>query len=221
MNLTRTTATGLRAVVSCITGVQMLAGCAAMHMGRPEPLATPRIAPVAPAKATAEQEKLLDAQPANLSRLNVVRTWAVNPRLAEAWQPFALYVMRNSTLPPRDREILILRIGWLNQSQYEFTHHVLVAKRLGMSDAEIEYVKAGPDAAGWTASDAALVKAADQLHANAFIDDRVWAVLRSRYDDQQLMDLIVTVGQYNLISWYLNTLGTPLEDDVTGHPMRK
>jgi 4-carboxymuconolactone decarboxylase len=191
------------------------------NMGKPEILATPRITPLSPATATAEQKKFLDAQPAGLSRLNVVRTFVVNPQMAEAWGPFGFYVLRTSTLPPRDREILILRIGWLNQSQYEFTQHVRVAKGVGMSDAEIERIKAGADAGGWTAFEAALVKATDQLRANSFIDDKVWAVLKSRYDDKQLMDVIVTVGQYNLISWYLNTLGTPLEDGVVGVPMRK
>ncbi len=194
--------------------------CAPMGgMGNPEPLAAPRVAPVAPERATPEQKKFLDAWPASMSRLNVVRTFVVNPQLAEAWQAFSVYVLRTSTLPPRDREILILRIGWLNQSRYEFTHHVRVAKGAGLTDAEVDQVKAGADAAGWSEFDAALVRAADQLRANSFIDDQVWALLKSRYDDKQLMDVVVTVGQYNLISWYLNTLGTPLEDGVVGVPM--
>ncbi len=150
----------------------------------------------------------------------MVRTFAVNPKLAEAWNPFASYVLRTSTLPPREREILILRIGWLNQSQYEFTQHVLVGKAAGLKDEEIERVKAGADAPGWSTFDTALVRAADQLRGNASIDDAVWEVLKTRYDEKQLMDVVVTVGQYNLISWYLNALGTPLEAGVVGHPMQ-
>jgi alkylhydroperoxidase family enzyme len=151
--------------------------------------------------------------------LNVVRTFARNPKLAEAWGPFAFYVLRSSSLPARDREILILRIGWLNQSQYEFTQHVRVGKASGLSDADIERIKEGSDAPGWSAFDATLVRAADQLREKSVIDDQVWTALKARYNENQLMDVVVTVGQYNLVSWYLNTLGTPFEEGVTPHPM--
>jgi 4-carboxymuconolactone decarboxylase len=169
--------------------------------------------------ATPEQKRFLESQDPSLARLNVVRTFSVNPKLADAWQPFAFYVLRTSTLPPHDREVLILRIGWLNQSQYEFTQHVRVAKGVGLTDADIERIKAGPDAPGADPFDAALVRAVDQLRSKSFVDDSVWAILKSRYDEKQLMDVVVTVGQYNLVSWYLNTLGTPFEKGVTGLPM--
>ena len=198
----------------------LLAGCATgPTLGRPEAMQTPRVAPVTPQTADAEQKKFLDAQEPALSRLNVVRTFTVNPRLAEAWQPFAYYVLRTSTLPPHDRETLILRIGWLNQSQYEFTQHVRVAKGVGFTDEDIERVKAGPDTPGLAPFDAALMRAVDQLRTKSFVDDATWSVLKSRYDDKQLMDVVVTTGQYNIISWYLNTMGTPIEDWATPVPM--
>lgn len=196
-----------------------LAGCASAPLGQPVALPAPRVAPVTMDGATAEQRRFLDQQEPSLSRLNVVRTFAVNPRLAEAWQPFAYYVLRTSTLPPRDRETLILRIGWLNQSRYEFSQHVRVAKGLGLTDADIERIEAGPDAPGLAPFDAALVRAADQLRSRSFIDDATWAVLKTRYDEKQLMDVVVTTGQYNLVSWYLNTLGTPMEDWAVPQPM--
>ena len=205
----------VRAAVAALS-LAVLAGCATgPTLGRPEAMPTPRVAPVTPQTADAEQKKFLDAQEPSLSRLNVVRTFTVNPRLAEAWQPFAYYVLRTSTLPPHDRETLILRIGWLNQSQYEFTQHVRVAKGVGFTDDDIERVKAGPDAPGLAAFDAALMRAVDQLRTKSFVDDATWAVLKTRYDEKQLMDVVVTTGQYNIISWYLNTMGTPIEDWAT------
>ena len=194
----------------------ILVGCAqGPALGRPEAMQIPRVAPVTPQTADAEQKKFLDAQEPALSRLNVVRTFTVNPRLAEAWQPFAYYVLRTSTLPPHDRETLILRIGWLNQSQYEFTQHVRVAKGIGFTDEDIERVKTGPEASGLVPFDVALLRAVDQLKAKSFVDDAVWSVLKTRYDEKQLMDVVVTTGQYNIISWYLNTMGTPIEDWAT------
>ena len=198
----------------------VLTACATQPpLGQPQAMPAPRVAPVTLDTATPEQRKFLEAQEPALSRLNVVRTFTVNPRLAEAWQPFAYYVLRTSTLPPRDREMLILRIGWLNQSQYEFTQHVRVAKGIGFTDADIDRVKAGPEAPGLDAFGAALLSAVDQLRAKSFVDDRVWAVLKTRYDEKQLMDVVVTTGQYNIVSWYLNTLGTPIEDWATPQPM--
>ncbi len=207
------------ATVLPAAAIVALAGCASSPVGRPATLSAPRVAPVAMDSASPEQRRFLEAQEPSLSRLNVVRTFAVNPRLAEAWQPFAYYVLRTSTLPPHDRETLILRIGWLNQSQYEFSQHVRVAKGVGLTDADIERIKAGPDAAGLAPFDAALVRAADQLRSKSFIDDATWAVLKTRYDEKQLMDVVVTTGQYNLVSWYLNTLGTPMEDWAVPQPM--
>lgn len=207
-------------VLTALIAGATLAGCAAgPGLGRPEALATPRIAPVAPETATPEQKAFLDRQEAALSRLNVVRTFTVNPRLAEAWQPFAYYVLRTSTLPAKDREWLILRIGWLNQSRYEFTQHVRVAKGAGFTDEDIERVKIGPDAPGVDPFAAALMRAVDQLREKSFVDDPTWAVLKTRYDEKQLMDVVVTTGQYNIISWYLNTMGTPIEDWATPVPM--
>ena len=196
-----------------------LSACAEAPLGQPRPLAAPRVAPVTMDEAAPDQRKFLDAQEASLSRLNVVRTFAVNPRLAVAWQPFAYYVLRTSTLPPRDRETLILRIGWLNQSQYEFTQHVRVGKGTGLTDADIERIKSGPGAPGLDPFSVALLSAVDQLRSKSFVDDPTWAVLKSRYDEKQLMDVVVTTGQYNLVSWYLNTLGTPIEDWATPVPM--
>ncbi len=209
----------VRAVLAALP-LMGLVGCAAgPTLGRPEAMQTPRVVPVTPESATAEQKKFLDAQEPSLSRLNVVRTFTVNPRLAEAWQPFAYYVLRTSTLPPRDRELLILRIGWLNQSQYEFTQHVRVARGIGFTDLDIERVKTGPDAPGLDTFSIALLRAVDQLRTKSFVDDAVWSVLKTRYDEKQLMDVVVTTGQYNIISWYLNTLGTPVEDWATPQPM--
>lgn len=202
------------------SAVQLFGACTSLNSQlQPMTLNPPRIAPVSDVEATPEQKKFLNAQDPGLRRLNVVKSFARNPKLAESWMPFARYILRNSSLPPRDREILILRIGWLNQSQYEFTQHVRVGKTSGLTDDDITRVTQGADAPGWSGFDAALMRAADQLHAKSGIDDAVWNTLKGRYDENQLMDVVVTVGQYNLVSWYLNTLRTPFEDDVMPYPM--
>ncbi len=94
--------------------------------------------------------------------------------------------------------------------------HVLYGRNAGLTDEEIARIKAGPDAEGWDAFDASLLRAADELHADAFISDATWAALSERYNTQQLMDVVFTVGQYNLVSMALNTFGGQLDKGVKG-----
>jgi alkylhydroperoxidase family enzyme len=129
-------------------------------------------------------------------------------------------VLNKSTLPPRDRELLILRIGWLCRAEYEFGQHVVIGRREGLSDEEIERVTRGPDAEGWDPFDATLLRAVDELHDDAFLSEATWNELVARYDTMQLMDVVFTVGQYNLVSMALNTLGVQLEEGTPGFPGR-
>jgi alkylhydroperoxidase family enzyme len=119
-------------------------------------------------------------------------------------------------LPPRERELLILRTGWLCQAEYEWGQHVIFAKAAGLTDAEIARIKEGPDAAGWEPFDATLLRAADELHAEAFISNATWAALSERYSPEQLMDVVFAVGQYTLVSMALNTFGVQLDKGVKG-----
>ena len=129
---------------------------------------------------------------------------------------FAGHVLGKQTLPFRDRELLILRIGWLNQAEYEFAQHELIAKKGGVSDADIERLKQGPKAEGWSEHEAALLQVADDLYENSVVSDATWAVLSKKYSTEQLMDAVFTVGQYNLVSWALNSFGVPLDDFLPG-----
>jgi alkylhydroperoxidase family enzyme len=169
---------------------------------RPPVPSTPRIAPLASSEA----------------ELNILKTMANHPKLAEAWQPFASYVLRDNTLPPRDRELLILRIGWLNRAEYEWGHHSRLAKQVGLTDEEILRVTEGPETAGWSSFERALLRAADELHKSAYISDRTWAYLDARYDEKQLMDVVFTVGQYNMVSWALRSFRVPMEEGLEGFP---
>jgi alkylhydroperoxidase family enzyme len=110
---------------------------------------------------------------------------------------------------------LILRIGWLNEAEYEWAQHVEIAKRGGITDAEIEQIKQGPKA-GWNAHEAALLQAADDLFNDSVVSDATWAALSKKYSTQQMMDVVFTVGQYNLVSWALNSFGVPLDDFLPG-----
>jgi 4-carboxymuconolactone decarboxylase len=146
---------------------------------------------------------------------NIFKVLAHHPALVKRWTPFAGHILSKQTLPFRDREMLILRIGWLNQAEYEFAQHELIAKKGGLSDADVESIKKGP--AGFAdAHDKALMQLADDLFENSVASDETWATLSKTYSTEQLMDAVFTVGQYNLVSWALNSFGVPLDDFLPG-----
>ena len=174
----------------------------------------PRVAPLADDQLEPELRVRFGQGPV----LNIFRTLANHPALAKRWLVFGNHILAKSTLPAREREIVILRIGWLCRAGYEWGQHVGIGKAAGLTDEEIARIAKGPDAPGWSADDRALLRATDELHADAFVSDATWAELSKRWSTQQLMDLIFTVGQYNLVSMALNTLGVQPEPGLPALP---
>lgn len=148
--------------------------------------------------------------------LNIFATLAHHPKALKRWLVFATHVLSKSTLSARDRELLILRTGYRCDSHYEWGQHVLIARECGITDAEIAAVVAGPEDRSWDPFDAALLRAADELHDQARISDATWAALAERYDTQQLLDVIYTVGNYHTVAFALNSAGTEREPGVPG-----
>lgn len=151
---------------------------------------------------------------------NIMGTLANHPTLLRSWNPFSGHVMGSNSLAPRERELLILRIGWLCRSGYEWGQHAVIAKWAGLKPEEIERVPDGPEHPDWPPADALLLRAADELHADAFITDDTWYALARRYNTRQLMDIVFTVGQYNLVSMALNSFGVQLDEGLSGLPAR-
>jgi alkylhydroperoxidase family enzyme len=118
-------------------------------------------------------------------------------------------------LSKRTRELLILRIGWLRQSEYEFIQHLVLGARAGLSEAELERVQLGPDAPGWDPQDADLVRAVDELHADACITEATYARLSAYFDARQLLDLVFTVGCYDVLSMAFKSFAVALEPGTT------
>lgn len=156
----------------------------------------------------------LDPLPADDGTLNIFATLQHHPDLLRRWLVFGAHVLSKSTLSPRVRELLILRTGWLCRAPYEWGQHVAIARREGITDDEIARIARGPDAAGWDVVDAALLRAADELHADQCIGDDTWQALSATFDDQQLLDVVFTVGQYTLVSMALNSCAVERDDGV-------
>ena len=179
-------------------------------------LDTPRIHPIHEDDWSDAKKEALGQQRIRGNVANIFRTLANHEKLAKRWMVFANHILFKSTLSDRDREILILRIGWLCQSEYEWGQHVIIAKNAGLSDEDIAAVKEGATASSWSEHESLLIKAADELRKDAFVTDETWNGLAKSYSDQQMMDLVFTCGQYNLVSMALNSFGVQLDPDIAG-----
>lgn len=185
----------------------------------PDRPASPRLPPLSPEGQAPDIAAVLDATrgagngPAGAT--NIFATLAHHPGLLRKWLPFGGKLLAGK-LPPRDRELLILRTGWNTRADYEWHQHVRIARAVGVTDEEIERVQTGSDAPGWSAGDALLLRAADELHADACITDATWAALAERYDDRQLVEVPMLVGHYHMVAFTLNALGVEREPGVPG-----
>lgn len=183
---------------------------------KPFRLNEPRLAPLPESQWNEQQIKVLsNYKREDGSILHVLSTLGRHPKLLDRYSPFINYIMGEQTLPDRDREILILRIGWLCKAKYELGHHSIFAKRAGLTDEDILRITKGADAPGWSISEAALIRATDELYNDAIISEETWKILSEHYTEQQFIDVIFTVGQYNMVSWALNSLGVQLEEGVS------
>ena len=146
--------------------------------------------------------------------LNLLGTFARHPELIRAYHTFNGHVLFGSTLSARQRELLVLRTAAVRQCEYEWNQHVFLGRDAGLEADEIARVADGPDAAGWSALDRALLRAVDELVHDARVADATWAVLAGELDEQQLMDVVFTVGAYDLLAMAMRSFGIELDEDL-------
>jgi alkylhydroperoxidase family enzyme len=187
----------------------------------------PRIPPLPPERWPKEMRQAIAAlQPPNPRHpfpprrddrpkaLNALGTLARHPALTSAFHTFNGHVQFATTLSTRHRELLVLRVASLRGCTYEWAQHVVLAGDAGLSGDEIARIAQGPDAPGWSTLERAMLAAADELIGDAVVTDATWAVLASELDEQQLMDLVFTVGSYEVLAMAFRSFGIELDDDL-------
>jgi alkylhydroperoxidase family enzyme len=139
---------------------------------------------------------------------NVLSTLVNHPALTKAFLRLNVHLLYSSTLPPRIRELAILRVAHRRNSVYEWAQHVKLAKREGISDDEIAAVRRGEADDEF---EQAVLTGVDELDEKSELSDQTWATLGERFDDRQRMDYVFTVGSYVMLAMALNTFGVQLE----------
>ena len=181
-------------------------------------LRQPRIQPVTEAEWTDDSRPVLAANSARGPVLHVFATIARHPKLLKRWVVFANHVLNGSTLPARERELVILRTGFLCRSGYEWAQHAAIGRAAGLTDDELVRLTVGSATEGWSDGDRLLLQATEQLVTDHFVNDPTWSALARTWNEHQLMDLVFAVGQYTLVSMALNSFGVQLEDSTERFP---
>jgi AhpD family alkylhydroperoxidase len=137
---------------------------------------------------------------------HIFTTLARHRGLFRRWLWFAGALMPGGELPRRDSELVILRVADNTGCAYEWGHHERLGKRAGLSAEEVERVRSGPGAPGWTPRQQLLLRAADEMHADGAIGDELWASLAAEFDERLLIELCLLIGHYEMLAMTLNTL---------------
>ncbi len=155
----------------------------------------------------------LDGRP-----LNIFGVLGHHPKLLKRFNLLGGFLLNKGLIPERERELVILRVGWNAQAIYEFGQHTVIGKRCGLTDEEIAALTKTPHDHDWSAEDLALIALADDLAAADCVSDGTWLALSARWSEAELVELLIVAGFYRLVSGFLNSAGVQLDDGVPGFP---
>jgi 4-carboxymuconolactone decarboxylase len=178
-----------------------------------------RIPPLEPSEWTPEQRKRFDPNGTGQRAANVFVTFVRNPAADRVRGPINQHILNATTLSVRQRETLLMRIGVLCRSEYEWAAHSRLGRRAGMTDADVARIIAGPDSApagggGGEPLEIALIRAADDLYRDDRVSDNTWAALAKGLDTKQLLDVLIAVGGYRSTSMAINSAGVQLDANM-------
>lgn len=174
----------------------------------------PRLTPLplaAMSERTREQLARNNLTPHGSEPLAIFATLARHPKLLASWLPFGGRLLAGGSLDRRFTELVILRTAYNMGNVYEWGQHVEISTALGIEQAAIERIAAGPEADGWSPLEALLLRATDELHSRRSMTNETWEALADQFDEACLIELCFLVGHYELLAMFLRTVGVQLE----------
>jgi len=180
--------------------------------------ATPRLRPVSP--LTPEIDEILagSIRSVNGDPLNLFGTMAHHPKMLKRFLAFGGFFLNRGVLPAREREIVILRVGWNTESVYEFGQHTVIGRNCGLTDIEIHAIAGDVDGHSWSERDRGIITMTDEICANDCVSEPTWKELRAGWSDAELCELVLLVGVYRMVAGFLNTMGVELDPNTPGWP---
>jgi AhpD family alkylhydroperoxidase len=130
--------------------------------------------------------------------------------LFRAWLLFSSRLLRGTVLTRREVELVILRVAMARDCAYELDHHHRLAGRAGISDHELDNLRAG-SSAPWPEREKVLLKAVEELHHARDVTDDTWAALRAHFPERAAIEICLLAGHYELLATTITTLRLPLD----------
>jgi 4-carboxymuconolactone decarboxylase len=143
-------------------------------------------------------------------------TMLKHPALYRCQMEMGVQLLGKGVLSPRERELAVLRVGWLCRAPYEWCQHVDIAKRYGVTAEEVERATRGSSAPGWTPHEGAIVRAVEELLSDQSISDDTWNLLARTWTERQLLEFLAVVGYYVSIAYSQNALRMRLSPGKKG-----
>lgn len=172
--------------------------------------------PVDEAKAAADEAGV----PNYMAELAIFQVLLNHPSLARALNDLLATMLWHGKLDSRLRELVIMRIGWLTASDYEWTQHWRVAQGLGVSADDLLGVRDWQAYAGFGPAERAVLAATDDVVRDGAVSADSWAACEREVsaDRAVLIELVTAIGAWRMVASILRSLQVPLEDDVTSWP---
>jgi len=178
---------------------------------------TARVPPVSPERARELGEAM--GLPAARTESAAFRTLANNPGVARVAYGQLIQLLENNKFDTRLRELMIMRIGWVTGSAYEWTQHWRVATNAGLPPDDILAVRDWRNSPRLTAADRAILAATDECLAGKSISDAAWAeVVKHVRDPGQQVEFIIAMGNWMMFSLLFRNLRIPLAEGVAVWP---
>jgi alkylhydroperoxidase family enzyme len=145
---------------------------------------------------------------------NIFRALAHSPGGLRAFTTLGGFIRFKSKLDPRLRELAILMVGRLTGAPYEWSHHIEIGRKFGVSDADIHALMDEADGRSSTIEPLAktVLKAAREMTCDLAISDATFARLRESLDSECIVDLVLTIAFYNGVVRTLASLQIDVED---------
>jgi alkylhydroperoxidase family enzyme len=149
-----------------------------------------------------EQRDLLK-RPINLTRLLVN-----SPGMAKAFHGIGGYIRNKSSLDSRLRELAILQVGWMEKSEYEFTHHVKIGKEFGVTDEDIQglFLETEGKPSKLDPLTKAVLKGAREMVRDIGMSDATFAEIKKHLSNEHMTDLVLTIAFYCAVVRVLATM---------------
>ena len=149
---------------------------------------------------------------------NILYTLAHHPHLLAPFLGFAGALASKGVLDRREAELLALRAAWNCRSAFEWGHHVEYGRAQGLSEAEVRCIALAPEDPSWDDRARLLLRVADELHAEQQLTDPTFDALRASFREAEIVEIVLVVGHYTMLSMLANATGVPIEARLPGWP---